>query len=153
MACDTVPEADKGVSVSEGVMRRAKRHINGFINHLFWMYKVPRIPVRVTYGYQVVETPNGMGFGVYTENPDGTDARIYVGNGKLGKRVTMGCIAHEFVHYLQSLHGRQMIDGTEIEEDAEYWAQALLHQYIINKKSKTMRIDGVGDIWERKDIH
>ena len=45
-----------------------------------------------------------------------------------------------------------MIDGTEIEEDAEYWAQALLNQYIINKKSKTMRIDGVGDIWERKDI-
>ena len=92
MAGDTVPEADKGVSVSGGVMRRAKRHINGFINHLFGMYKVPRIPVCVTYGYQVVATPNGMGFGVYIENEDGANARIYVGNGKLGKKVTMECI-------------------------------------------------------------
>lgn len=131
-------------------MRRAKRHIAGFINHLFNVYNVPRIPVHVHYGYDVVDTPNGSGFGVYSENKDGSDACIHVGCGKLGKSAAMECIAHEFVHYLQQLKGRGYDNPTALEEDAEYWAQALYNQYRINKKSKTMRVDGLSEVWREK---
>ena len=131
-------------------MKKAKRHINGFVNHLFEMYRVPRIPVKVMYGYDTVATPNGIGFGVYCENPDGSDARIYVGYGRMGKAVTMVCIAHEFVHYLQSLHGRAICDNIELEEDAEFWAQALYNQYRINKKCTNLRVDGVAEVWRRR---
>ena len=87
---------------------------------------------------------------IYIENEDGSNPCIYVGCGKLGKGVTMECIAHEFVHYLQSLHGRGWNDIENAEIDAEYWAQALFNQYKINKKSTRMRVIGVGNIWEGK---
>lgn len=117
-------------------MRKAKRHINGFINYLFAAYKVPRIPVRVHYGFDVMETENGVGFGVYTQEKDGFNPRIDVGCGKYGSGVTMECIAHEFVHYLQQLNGRGYDNPDALEEDAEYWAQALYNQYRINKKAR-----------------
>ena len=131
-------------------MKKAKRDINRFINYLFATYDVPRIPVHVMYGYETIATPNGYGFGLYTEDADGSNARIYVGYGKLGKSTTMHCIAHEFVHYMQSLHGREMNNSEENEVDAEYWANALLNQFLINRKSKKMHIDGVAEIWESK---
>lgn len=150
MGGDAVSKDDEGVSGGGSAVRKAKRHINGFINYLFTTYDVPRIPVRVKYGYDVVKTPSGAGFGVYIENSDGTNPCIYVGCGKLGKSVTMKCIAHEFVHYMQSLHNRGWNSLPEIESDAEYWAEALFNQYRINKKSKQICIEGVANIWESK---
>ena len=128
-------------------MKKAKRHLNGFINHLFGVYAVPRIPVIIHWGYDVVQTPTGVGFGVYSENTDGSEPAIHIAAGKLGTRIAMQVIAHEFCHYLQHLKGRSW-DDVNIETDADYWSEALVNQYIINKKSKNVRIDGVAPIWE-----
>ena len=127
-------------------MKKSKRHVKNFINYLFEAYKVPRIPVRVHWGYDVVETPGGAGFGVYMENADGSNPCIHVGCGKLGTGVAMECIAHEFVHYMQHLNKRGWNNIPELEEEAEYYANALYNQYRINKKSKTMRIDGLANV-------
>lgn len=133
-------------------MKKSKRHVKNFINYLFEAYKVPRIPVRVHWGYDVVETPGGTGFGVYIENADGSNPCIHVGCGKLGTGATMECIAHEFVHYMQHLHGRGWENIPALEEEAEYYAYALYNQYRINKKSKTMRVDGLADVWQGPEL-
>lgn len=129
-------------------MKKSKKIVNNFINYLFETYKVPRIPVHIHWGYDTVATENGVGFGVYMENQDGSNPCIHVGAGKLGKGVVMRTIAHEFTHYLQALNGRGWSDMEQIEGDAEYWSEALYHQYCINRKSKTMRVDGLGEIWK-----
>ena len=59
-------------------------------------------------------------------------------------------IAHEFVHYLQWIHGRDMNDDKQIEEDAEYYGAGLWGQYITNKKDKHIRIDGTLSAWKTK---
>ena len=127
-------------------MKKAKRIVNNFTNYLFETYKVPRIPVHVHWGYDTVATENGVGFGVFMQDKDGGNQCIHVGAGKLGKGIAMRTIAHEFTHYVQQLKGRGWDDIPALEDDAEYWADALYHQECINKKSKTIRVDGVGEI-------
>lgn len=128
-------------------MRRSRRYAKNFTNYLFSTYGVPRIPVIIHWGYDVVETPVGCGFGVYMERTDGTDRSIHIAAGKYGTSCMLKSIAHEFVHYLQHLHDRSFEDGPQIEADADYWANALYNQWRINKKDKRIRIEGISPIW------
>lgn len=129
-------------------MRRAKRQVNGFINYLFAKYNVPRIPVYVHWHHDtLIGANNDLAFGVFWY--DEHRQEIHVAGKRAKKSGVMQCIAHEFTHYLQWLHHRDMSDD-RVEADAEYHGAGLLGQYLINKKDKHRRVDGTASIWEPK---
>ena len=130
-------------------MNKQNRILNGFINHLFGVYNAPRIPIYIYRGYKSLADPDGnFCFGVYVYE-DGKLGCIHVA-GDLGTTTLMSIIAHEFVHYVQRGHGRDMTDAEAVERDAEYWAAGIMGQYLINKKKRGEHCYGVADIWEEK---
>lgn len=126
-------------------MNKNKRFVQRFINYLFGVYRVPTIPVYICYGdkeFNIGSKKHLCGF--YA----GNKKCIYVA-GKIGTTKIIGVIAHEFVHYLQDIHGRDMTNTAEIESDADYWSRALFAQWIINKTVRNKHCYGVYPIWER----
>jgi hypothetical protein len=134
-------------------MNKAKRQVKRFINYLFGLYHAPRIPVYVHWHHPSVVDPNGKAaFGVfcYGYGTEDENQCIHVAGKKIGCGGVCSVIAHEFTHYLQWLHGRDMNDDKQIEEDAEYCGAGLWGQYITNKKDKHIRIDGTLPAWKTK---
>lgn len=129
-------------------MKKAKTQVNNFVNHLFAAYNVPRIPVYIHWHYNSVVNEHGQGgFGCFFW---GTDEKpcIHIACKQIGKTGALSTFAHEFVHYLQYLHGWDM-DDDECERAAEYYGAGLMGQWLVNKKDKGIRIDGLMKAWER----
>jgi hypothetical protein len=122
-------------------VNKKKRIIKHFTNWLFEEYKAPRIPVRVMHYVDYI-------------NDNGTDCQGYFGydNGekvilvaakRLGLTECLYVIAHEFVHYMQQLNGRNMSEKEIIEEDAYTFEKPLVGKYLINHKHIGERIEGI----------
>lgn len=91
-------------------MSKSKRIINGFINHLFGMYNTPKIPIYIHWGYKSCIDPSGKAaFGVYCYDDNGGKPCIHVA-GEIGTTSIISVIAHEFVHHMQRINGRDMND-------------------------------------------
>lgn len=132
-------------------MNKAKRQARDFINYLFGVYNVPRIPVEIKWHHPSLIDPSGKAaFGIfcYDKEPGEENPIIYIAGRKIGCAGVCSCIAHEFTHYLQWLHGRDMDDNAQIESDAEYCGSGIWGQYLTNKKDKHIRIDGRLSIWK-----
>lgn len=130
-------------------VNKNKRFARRFINHLFGVYNVPRIPIHIHYGYPSLSDPAGnFCFATYVYE-DGKLGCIHAA-GDVGTTTLMSILAHEFVHYVQRIKGRDMNDIEAIERDAEYWSAGLMGQYIINKKRNGDHCYGVADIWKEK---
>ena len=130
-------------------MNKKKRFVKRFVDHLFGVYNAPRIPIHIHYGYPSLADPAGnFCFGTYVYE-DGELGCIHVA-GDVGTTALMNIIAHEFVHYVQRGHGRDMNDTEAIERDAEYWSAGLMGQWLINKKKRGEHCYGVARIWDRK---
>ena len=131
-------------------MVKKKRIINRFINSLFCEYRVPRIPVHIHWGYgYLVDEHGDEFFGICVEK-GGQAKCIHVAPNDLSLSLTMNVVAHEFVHYLQFLHGRDMSDA-QVEKDAESWANVLCGKWIINHKIAPKTGEhcyGIAPIWE-----
>ena len=129
-------------------MKKNKRFVQRFINHLFGMYNVPKIPIYVHYGYPSCIDPDGnVVFGVYCYPKDGKGETCIHVAGEIGTTGIMSVIAHEFVHHVQRRHGRDM-DNDDVEPDAEYWGAGLMGQWLINKKRVGEHCYGISPIWE-----
>ena len=110
-------------------MTKAKRYAKRFTDWLFEMYRVPRIPVIIKWHHTALVTDNGKtGFGMYLAN----ERKIFVAAGQIGLSGTCSVIAHEFVHYVQALRGRNLLDD-DIEEEAERIGKALYGIYLTNR--------------------
>lgn len=128
-------------------MRRSKRRIKKFVDHLFGVYQVPRIPVYIHWYYDVICTETGTAFGVFVNDKNPC---IHVAAKQIKTSKLHEVIAHEFTHYLQYLKKRDFDNEESIENDAEYWAAGLYGQWLINKKKKGEHCYGMADIWESK---
>lgn len=137
-------------------MNKAKRNAKNFVNYLFGTYRVPKIPIYIHWHHPSIVDPVGnAAFGVfcYGYEPGKENPCIHVAGGKIGCGGVCSVIAHEFVHYLQWLHKRDMEDNEQIEADAEYCGAGLWGQYLVNKKDKHIRIDGCLSAWKtRKEL-
>lgn len=134
-------------------MKKAKRHLQNFVNHLFGIYKVPRIPVYIHWHHPSVVNADGLcGFGVFCYGDDEKPC-IHIACEKIGKNGAHSVFAHEFVHYLQYLHGFDMDNVEESERAADYFGAALYGQWIISKTDKQTRIDGLLNAWEKAPEH
>lgn len=132
-------------------MNKAKRQVNKFINHLFGVYDVPRIPVYLHWHNNSVVTEQGeCAFAVFCFGGD-KEPCIHVGCKQIGKTGVLYTVSHEFVHYLQYLHGWNLNNDEESERAAEYWSAGLMRQWLINHKDKENRIDGLLKAWEKMD--
>lgn len=130
-------------------MNKNKRFVNRFINHLFGVYNEPKIPVYVHYGYpSCIDPDDNAAFGVYCYPKDGKGETCIHIAGDIGTTSIMSCIAHEFVHHMQRINGRDMDEVESIERDAEYWGAGLMGQWIINKKHVGEHCYGINPIWE-----
>ena len=128
-------------------MRRSKRRINKFINHLFGVYNVPRIPVYIHWYYDSIVVDNEACFGVFHFDDNGKCC-IHAAASQIKTSKLHEVIAHEFCHYMQWLKKRDM-DDVQIEDDAEYWAAGLYGQWLINKKKIGEHCYGRTDVWEK----
>ena len=132
-------------------MNKAKRHARNFINHLFGTYQVPRIPVYIHWRYNtVINNDDEHVFGLFCYDDGDNPPCIHVAGRQIGNTGVMSVIAHEFVHYLQHLHGRDMDNVQQVEADADYFGAGLFGKFLINKKDKHMRIDGTLKAWEER---
>lgn len=128
-------------------MSKKSRVTKQFINHLFGLYRVHRIPVYVHYHHDFLVTDEGdTSYGLFCYG-DGMPECIHVAAGKTGLFHTLTTVAHEFCHYLQWLHGRDMSDG-QIEIDAMYYEGPMVGAWYINKKSKNEHCYGAPPVWE-----
>ena len=132
-------------------MRKAKRQANKFVNHLFGLYQVPRIPVYIHWHYPSVVARDGMcGFGVFCFGGDEKPC-IHVAGKLIGKTGVLSVIAHEFVHYLQYLHGWDLNNDEESERAAELFGACLMGQWLANRNGDEERIDGLFKAWKKWD--
>lgn len=130
-------------------MKKAKTQVINFTNYLFSVYNVPRIPVYIHWWHTSVVSENGQcGFGLFCWGNDGKPC-IHVACKAIGKSGALYTVAHEFVHYLQYLHGWDINNDEESERAAEYYGASLIGQWLINKKDKNIRIDGLLKAWEK----
>ena len=132
-------------------MKKKKRFVERFINHLFGVYNAKRVPIYVHYGYKsCIATDGRECFGCYSypKNDGEGETCIHVA-GDLGTTTLLQVIAHEFVHYIQHINGRDMNDEA-VEDDAEYWGAGLMGQWLINKKRIGEHCYGVAEIWTEK---
>lgn len=125
-------------------MNKKKRIIKHFTNWLFEEYKVPRIPVRVLHKIDFINDNGTDCYGYFGR--DNGETVILVSAKRLGTIKCLFTIAHEFVHYMQQLNGRNMAETEIIEEDAYTFEKALVGKYLINKKHIGKRIDSVIDV-------
>lgn len=125
-------------------MNKKNRIIKHFTNWLFEEYKVPRIPVRIMHKVDFINDNGADCFGYFGD--DNGETVILIAAKRLGKLKCLFTIAHEFVHYMQKLNGRNMEETEIIEEDAYTFEKTLVGKYLINKKHIGERIDTVIDV-------
>ena len=125
-------------------MNKKKRYLKRFTNWLFNEYRVPRIPVRIMYNCDAIVDGETTCDGYFGD--DNGETVILVAAKKLGLSKCRYVIAHEFVHYMQQLNGRNMEEKEIIEEDAYTFEKALVGKYLINHKHIGERIDTVLDV-------
>lgn len=125
-------------------MNKKKRIIKHFTNWLFEEYKAPRIPVMVMHYVDYIND-NGVDCDGYFGEDNG-ETVILVAAKRLGLTKCLYVIAHEFVHYMQQLNGRNMSEKEIIEEDAYTFEKPLVGKYLINHKHIGKRIEGVLDV-------
>lgn len=129
-------------------MIKAKRKVRRFVDYLFARYNVPRIPVYFHWYHDTVINAEGkVGFGVFCSGGDEQPC-IHVSCKTVKTYGALYTFAHEFVHYLQYLHGWTINNDEKSEAAAEYYGAGLLGQWLTNKESKIHRIDGVLQIWQ-----
>lgn len=133
-------------------MKRAKRKVNRFVNYLFARYNVPRIPVYFHWHHTTVINKEGqVGFGVLCYGDDDTPC-IHVSCKTVKTTGALFTFAHEFVHYLQYLHGWAINNDEKSEAAAEYYGAGLVGQWLVNKNDKKIRIDGLLEVWKEAPI-
>ena len=125
-------------------MNKKKRIIKRFTNWLFEEYKAPRIPVRVLYNVDFINDSGTDCYGYFGE--DNGETVILVAAKRLGKIKCLFTVAHEFVHYMQRLNGRNMFEKEIIEHDAYTYEVPLVGKYLINHKHIGEKINTVLDI-------
>jgi hypothetical protein len=110
-------------------MIKSKRKVEHFINHLFTLYRVPRIPVHIHWHHpSLVDDQGNYGFGVLSLL-DPANPCIHIAGKVLGKTGVMQTFAHEFGHYLQYLYGQDFD-----EEAAEKYADVIMDVCKFNRK-------------------
>lgn len=128
-------------------MKKSKRKLNRFVDYLFARYNVPRIPVYFHWHHTTVINAEGkVGFGVFCSGGDEPPC-IHVSCKTVKTTGALYTFAHEFVHYLQYMHGWTINNDEKSEAAAEYYGPALVSQWLVNKKDKARRIDGLLEVW------
>lgn len=128
-------------------MKKSKRKVTRFVDYLFARYDVPRIPVYFHWHHTTVINAEGkVGFGVFCSGGDKPPC-IHVSCKTAKTTGALYIFAHEFVHYLQYLHGWTINNDERSEAAAEYYGTGLVGQWLVNKKDKTSRIDGLLEVW------
>ena len=122
-------------------MNKKKRIIKHFTNWLFEEYHAPRIPVRVMHNCEYI-VDRGVKCDGYFGDDNG-ETCILIAAKRLGLTKCLFVIAHEFVHYMQQLNGRNMDEKEIIEEDAYTFEKALVGKWLNNKKKLGERINTV----------
>ena len=125
-------------------MKKKTRIIRHFTNWLFSEYEVPRIPVRVMYDCDAIIDDGVKCYGYFGE--DNGERVILVAAKRLGTTKCLFVIAHEFVHYMQFLNGRNMSATEIIEEDAYTFEVPLVGKFLNNRKRGSKKITGVLDV-------
>lgn len=126
-------------------MKKKTRIIRHFTNWLFSEYEVPRIPVRVMEDCDAIIDVDGVKcYGYFGE--DNGERVILVAAKRLGTTKCLFVIAHEFVHYMQFLNGRNMDETEIIEEDAYTFEVPLVGKFLNNRKKGSPKITGVLDV-------
>lgn len=122
-------------------MKKKKRIVRHFTNWLFAEYQVPRIPVRVMYDCDAIIDGETKCYGFFGE---GNGKRgILVAAKRIGTTKCLFVVAHEFVHYMQFLNGRNMGETEIIEEDAYIFEVPLVGKFLNNRKKGNPKITGV----------
>lgn len=132
-------------------MNKSKAKVREFIRFLYREYDVPRIPIHVHwYAKSIVVGDHACFCVCHTNDTSPQENEIHVCAGlKYGTGQTLLIIAHEFVHYLQWIHGR--IEDEDIEDIAEENGQALVCKFLQNRRNyRGKHIDGVLQAWERR---
>ena len=134
-------------------MKKAKRKVRAFINFLYREYSVPRIPIKVIWYWDTIEVNGNPCFGycrVDDDEPEANEIAVVAGR-KLGTKQTLVSLAHEFIHYLQWLHNRDMKLDDSIEEDAYKYSDLLVNKFLQNHRNYNGKhIDGAIDVWSKK---
>lgn len=115
-------------------MKKSKNKVRRFINYLYSVYDVPRIPIHVHWYYPALVTEEcKFCFGVlfYGEN---YPTEIHVAGKAIKTKGVLSTIAHEFVHYLQYLSGQDIDDTEQIELDADMCGSVLLENWLRGKE-------------------
>lgn len=111
-------------------MNKSNNKVRHFINYLYSVHDVPRIPIHVHWHAPVLVNAEGtFFFGVlcYGEN---YQTEIHVAGKVIKTKGVLSTIAHEFVHYLQYLNGLDMDDTEQIEIDADLYGAELLENWM-----------------------
>ena len=125
-------------------MKKKTRIIRHFTNWLFSEYEVPRIPVRVMYDCDAIIYDGVKCYGYFGE--DNGERVILVAAKRIGTTKCLFVVAHEFVHYMQFLNGRNMDETEIIEEDAYTFEVPLVGKFLNNRKRGSEKITGVLDV-------
>ena len=125
-------------------MKKKTRIIRHFTNWLFSEYEVQRIPVRVMYDCDAIIDDGVKCFGYF--GYDNGKRVILVAAKRLGTTKCLFVIAHEFVHYMQFLNGRNMSATEIIEEDAYTFEAPLVGKFLNNRKRGSEKITDVLDV-------
>lgn len=125
-------------------MKKKKRIVRHFVNHLFGEYKIPKIPVRVMYDCDAIIDDGVKCYG-YFGSDDG-EIVILVAAKRIGTTKCLFVVAHEFVHYMQFLNGRNMREKKIIEEDAYFFEVPLVGTFLNNRKKGCQKITGTIDV-------
>ena len=125
-------------------MKKKKRIVRHFTNWLFAEYQVPRIPVRVMYYCDAIMDGETKCYGYF--GYDNGERVILVAAKRIGSTKCLFTIAHEFVHYIQFLNGRNMGETEIIEEDAYFFEAPLVGKFLNNRKKENSKITGVLDV-------
>lgn len=126
-------------------MKKSKRKARNFINYLYRNYDVPRIPIEVHWHYPSIYVEDkGVCFGLFSYGEGGAE-KIDIACCKFGTSSVLATIAHEFVHYLQYVHGRDMKDTEQIERDAESYGKCLYGMWLLKRDCSFVKA------WEPKE--
>ena len=125
-------------------MKKKKRIVRHFTNWLFAEYQVPRIPVRVMYYCDAIIDGGTECYGYF--GTDNGERVILIAAKRLGTTKCLFTMAHEFVHYIQFLNGRNMGETEIIEEDAYFFEVPLVGKFLNNRKKGNSKITGVLDV-------
>ena len=125
-------------------MKKKKRIVRHFTNWLFAEYQVPRIPVRVMYNCDAIISRGTECYGYF--GMDNGEKVILIAAKRIGTTKCLFTIAHEFVHYIQYLNGRNMSETEIVESDAYFFEVPLVGKYLNNRKKGNQKITGVLDV-------